>query len=105
MVVLDNPPVAPIGAEPCSPSGDAAPHWRCTLCLNWRPADEMVEINSAILCGSACALRYADLVPPPLGVLWPVGGFLLDALEAWARHVLACAAGTEVPSSVIALRA
>lgn len=53
---------------------------RCTLCLSWQPANEMVKINSMLVWCSACALRHPEMVPPPADVFWPVGGFLAGAL-------------------------
>jgi hypothetical protein len=83
MVLLDFPPVSPIAAEPAAVSSDPAPLRRCTVCLSWQPADEIVEINSMIVWCTACALQHPELVPPSRDVVWPIGGFLLGAFVGW----------------------
>ena len=101
MVLLDNPPVSPIGTEATPLPGDADPlRRRCALCLSWRPANEMVEMSSLITWCAACALRHPELVPPPSDVLWPISGFLVGVLAWWllgllqtAPHLVAGAVG------------
>ena len=78
MIVLDEAVAPPVEALP-RPVATDAPR-RCTLCLSWRPADEMVQLNSLLTWCSACALQYPELVPPPIDVFWPLGGFLAGAL-------------------------
>ena len=82
MITLDKPPASPIWDEPDSWSREQLR--RCTLCLSWRPLDEMVQINSSIVWCTVCALRHPELVPAPTDVLWPVCGFLIGAFLGWA---------------------
>jgi hypothetical protein len=92
MVTLDKPPVSPVQGEPDAWSGEQLR--RCTLCLGWRPADEIVHINSLIMWCTDCAVRHPELVPPPTDVLWPVLGFLAGAFLGWVVSFLP--AGTQL---------
>ena len=77
MIALDE--VAPPPETRESPEVDDGAY-RCTLCLSWHPADEMVRLSPLVVWCTTCALRYPELVPPPADVFWPVGGFLTGAL-------------------------
>ena len=83
MLVLDKPPVSPIGAGPGPSSADESELRRCSLCSSWRPACELVHINSLIVWCTDCALRNPELVPPQAEVLWPTIGLLIGAFVGW----------------------
>lgn len=78
MITLDEAEVPPLDVLPRPEAGDGAR--RCTLCLNWWPRDEMIQLNPVVSWCSTCALLHPELVPPPVDVLWPVGGSLAGVL-------------------------
>ena len=77
MVVLDDVALPPIDAVRREDETNGQP--RCTLCLVWRPADEMIRINPLVTWCTDCALSHPELVPPPGDLVWPAVGFLAGA--------------------------
>lgn len=82
MLAVEDPSVPPVHVEDVGFPEAAGEPRRCPLCLNWRPAEEFVRINSGIAWCGPCAVHYPELVPPPQGVIVPVYGALLGAIVA-----------------------
>ena len=61
---------------------DSSDLGQCMLCGCWLPGEELLTITRGVRWCGPCAAPHPELVPPPIGVLWPIAGGLIGTAGA-----------------------